>query len=272
MAHWTLADIAWETFDAARVDQDVVRVVKAASLVERNARDYATYLANVFPDDADFAASAWQWAEEEVQHGEALARWVAHADPSWDFVAAQKRFTDGFRVPLDVTQSVRGSRSGELVARCVVEVGTSTYYTALGQSQDEPVLKEICRRIAADEFRHYKLFYDNMNRYLDRERVGKLRRAMVAFGRLREAEDDELSYAYYAANGPFDRPYDRRTSNDAHARRTLWRLRPEHAQRGIGMMFKAAGLDPQGRLARAAAVFMHGFVQRKARALEAAGA
>ena len=59
-------------------------------------------------------------------------------------------------------RSSRGSRCGELVARCIVETGTSSYDTALMDAVEEPVLKEICRNIAADELRHYKLFYDHV--------------------------------------------------------------------------------------------------------------
>jgi hypothetical protein len=91
---------------------------------------------------------------------------------------------------------------------CIVEVGTSSYYMALSEGAEEPVLKAICLKIAADEFRHYKLFYTHLKRYLERDGVGRLRRLMVALGRIHETEDDELAYAYYAANAP-DEAYPR---------------------------------------------------------------
>ena len=112
-----------------------MRIIKAASLVEHNGLDYATYLCNVFHDDPTFQDTARQWAREEVQHGEALARWAELADPCWRFKDSFKRFTDGYRLPLDATQSVRGSRTGELIARCIVETGTSSYYSALGRGR-----------------------------------------------------------------------------------------------------------------------------------------
>jgi enoyl-[acyl-carrier-protein] reductase (NADH) len=40
-------------------------------------------------------------------------------------------------LPLDVTDSVRGSRTSELIARCMVETGTSSYYTALAEAGRE---------------------------------------------------------------------------------------------------------------------------------------
>lgn len=247
---WTLDDIPWDRFDATRVEPDLLRIVKAASLVEYNGGDYATYLCNVFSDDPDFQDAAKAWAAEEVQHGEALGRWAELADPRFDFAESFERFTAGFRLPLDAQESVRGSRSGELVARCIVEVGTSSYYSALGEACREPVLREICKRIAADEFRHYKMFYTHMKRYLERERIGRLRRLAVALGRIGESEDDELAYAYYAANARPDETYERKRWSRAYSGRALGYYRPRHVERGIAMTFKAAGLKPQGRLAR----------------------
>src|SRR6185312_1597465 len=159
MGSWTLDDIPWERFDRAKVDPDLLRIVKAASLVEQNGADYARYLCSVFHDDPEFQAVAQRWGAEEIQHGESLGRWAMLADPGFDHAAASRRFTAGFRVDLDAARSVRGSRSGELVARCIVETGTSSYYTALAEATEEPVLRQICHKIAADELRHYKLFY-----------------------------------------------------------------------------------------------------------------
>jgi rubrerythrin len=246
--HWTLAEIPWQRFDASRVDPDILKVVKAAAMVEHNGRDYAAYLCNVFADDPVFQDVARGWAEEEVQHGQALAQWARLADPSFDFDAGFKRFTNGFKIETSAKASIRGSRSGELVARCIVETGTSSFYTALMEAVAEPVLKEICRNIAADEHRHYKLFYEHLRRYLKAENVGRWKRLLVALGRMRESEDDELAYAYFAANQPVGASYERRRSSAAYARRVYGVYRERHIQRGVAMVLKAAGLVPNGRL------------------------
>ncbi len=187
MAHWTLDQIPWDQFDPSKIDPELVKLVKAAALVEYNGGDYATYLNNVFHDDDGFRAVASAWALEEVQHGAALARWAMLADPDFDFDASFKRFTNGYRITLDVNASVRGSRSGELVARCIVETGTSSYYTALAESCAEPVLHAICRKIAADELRHYKLFYTHLQHYLEQEGLGAFGRVKVALSRITES-------------------------------------------------------------------------------------
>ncbi len=261
---WALEDLAWNRFDPTRVDPEILRMVKAASLVESNGGDYATYLCNVFSDDTAFQHAARAWAREEVQHGQALARWAALADPTFDYDAAFRRFKLGYSLPLDATASVRGSRAGELVARCIVEVGTSSYYSALHDASDEPLLKEICRRIAADEFRHYKLFYSHLKRYLDSEQVGRWRRLVIAFGRMAESEDDELAYAYYAANAG-DETYDRKRWSRAYLSRASGYYRFGHVQRLVAMTFKAAGLKPQGRLANWAARAGYRFMRARSR-------
>ena len=254
MSHWTLDDIPWDRFEQDKLDSEIVRIVKAASLVEYNGGAYAHHLCRIFHDDPDFQQDARRWGEEEIQHGEALARWAAMADPEFDLSAAFGRFQAGYRVDFDLDTSRRGSRSGEMVARCMVEVGTSSYYTALRDAVREPVLREICRRIAVDEIRHYKLFYNNLSRCLERERVGFWHRLRVAVGRIAESEDDELAYAYYAANES-GQAYDRRRYGRAYARRAFALYRQRHVSHGVAMIFKAVGLNPHGRLVGAVSRF-----------------
>ena len=248
MKHWRMEDVAWDRFDPSRVDPAVIPLIKAAAMVERNGSDYAIYLNRVFHDDPDFRLAAGNWAQEEVQHGDALGRWACLADPGWDHEAAFARFRAGYQLPLDAEASVRGSRTGELIARCMVETGTSSYYTALAEATEEPVLKQVCKLIAADEYRHYKLFYDHMKRYLERERIGLLRRLRIALGRIGESEDDELAYAYHCGNEPESVPYSLDRCSAAYLVRAIDYYRFRHIERGTGMILKAVGLPPRGRL------------------------
>lgn len=258
--HWTLDDITWDRFDGGKVDPDLVRIIKSAAMVEFNAADYVAYLEHVFPDDPAFIQAARIWGEEERQHGRALSAWVKLVEPDYDFDARFEDFRTGFRLDIGVDESIRGSRSGELVARCMVEVGTSSYYSALADSTEEPVIEALCRRIAADELRHYKLFYDHLKRYLDLEGMNKLRRLRVAMGRILEISNDELSYAYYAANNNGE-SYDRKASNDAYMVRAYRHYRQPHIDRGMAMIFKAIGLRPNttfcAAVSQAALWYMH---------------
>lgn len=195
-----MSRINWELFDASKVDARLLRLAKGASLVEYNSNDYVAYLRNVFADDAPFCKSLDQWGAEEREHGEALARWVKMCDPGFDFERSLKKFKSLYSINTEVSHSIRGSRTLELVARCLVETGTSTYYTALADSSSEPLFAQICRQIAAEEVRHYTLFHKLLPKYQAQEKVGVLARVKVAVSRSVEAQDAELTTAYSCAN------------------------------------------------------------------------
>ncbi len=263
MKHWTLTDVAWDSFDASQLDPAIVPLVKAAAMVEKNGLDYAVYLKRVFNDDPDFKQASDNWAIEEVQHGDALGKWSMLADPSWNFDAAFQRYRDGYKLPLDVDSSIRGSRTGELIARCMVETGTSSYYTALADSTDEPVLKQICKLIAADEYRHFKLFYDHMRRYLGREKLGMLSRLKIAAGRITESEDDELAFAYHCGNEAESVKYDHARCIAGYMGRAISFYKWKHIERSTGMVLKTVGLPPRGRLGTGAARLAWTLLQRR---------
>ncbi|HET6306545.1 MAG TPA: ferritin-like domain-containing protein [Rhodopila sp.] len=248
MKHWRIEDVAWDQFDPKAVDPALIPLVKAAAMVERNGLDYARYLSGVFHDDPDFRNASDYWAEEEVQHGDALAKWATLADPTWDFAAAFERYRTGYTIQTEADASIRGSRTGELIARCMVETGTSSYYTALGEATSEPVLKQVCKLIAADEYRHFKLFYDHMRRYLSREKIGLLQRLRIALGRIGESEDDELAFAYHCGNEPESQTYQHSRCAAAYMGSAMGFYRYRHIERGTGMILKAVGLPPRGRL------------------------
>lgn len=265
MKHWSIDDVAWRQFRPEAVDPEILSLVKAAAMVERNGVDYAVYLGRVFLDDPDFRIAADNWAVEEVQHGDALGRWATLADPAWNFEAAFARYRAGYKLPLDADASVRGSRTGELIARCMVETGTSSYYTALAEATSEPVLQQVCRLIAADEYRHFKLFYDHMKRYLAREKLGVLNRLRIAAGRITESEDDELAYAFHCGNEPETVPYRHERCIAAYMGRAIAFYRYPHIERSMGMILKSVGLPPRGRLSTTAAKLFWRLLQRRRR-------
>ena len=241
--HWRIENLPWHLLDPSKADPDVLKVVKAASMVEYNALDYAAYLRSVFHDDPEFQETVRNWAAEEVQHGKVLGLWAERVDPTFNHERAFKLYREKIVIDTDAPTSIRGSRAGEMVARCMVETGTSSYYSALGDATDEPVLKEICAKVAADEFRHYKTFYTNLRHCLDKDKLNTFQRLGVALGRIAESEDDELAFAYYAANDGAGK-YDRKIYNREYARRAYSYYQPEHIERGLAMVFKASGLKP----------------------------
>ena len=251
---WTLDDIQWSRFDPSRVTPAMLAVVKASALVEFNAPDYVTYLKRVFADGSpETLAAIEQWGCEESQHGRALGRWAEMADPTFRLDEAFARFRKGYRPAHFASgdpNSVRGSRRGEMIARCVVESGTSSYYTAVRDATDEPVLKEIASRIASDEYRHYKLFFDTLNTQAEPD-LPLWRKLLVAAGRISESDDDELSYAFYCANvSPEDEaehPYIRSKYVRLSFLASMDIYRPNHIRKLTQMVAKVVGARVQSR-------------------------
>ncbi|HTT99777.1 MAG TPA: ferritin-like domain-containing protein [Rhizomicrobium sp.] len=254
---WSLDDVQWSKFDASKVEPWLLTAIKGAALVEFNAPDYVSYLKRVFLDPQTQALIE-EWGAEESQHGRALGRWAEMADPSFNLKETFERFREGYRPPHftgDDEGSIRGSKRGEMISRCVVESGTSSYYSAIRDMCEEPVLKEIAGRIAADEYRHYKLFYETMNAQEEKD-LPFWKKLIVAVGRINESDDDELSYAYYCAAVPKSAetttPYVRAQYAKESYKTILRIYRRHHVQRLAQMVSKACGADPQGRLTRAA--------------------
>jgi rubrerythrin len=254
---WTPDEIAWEKFDATKAEPWMVEAIKSAALVEYNAPDYVSYLKRIFPEP-EYHAEIEQWGREETQHGRVLGRWAEMADPAFKLEEAVARFREGYRpahfLSADTT-SVRGSRRGEMIARCVVESGTSSYYTAIRDATQEPVLKEIAGRIAADEFRHYKLFFETLHRQAEPD-LPFWRKLLIALGRITESDDDEICYSHYCAVVPADQVAAVRYVRGAYSRK-MFRLtvriyRRHHIQKLTQMIAKAIGADPQSNVVKMA--------------------
>ena len=260
---WTMDDVHWSLFDPAQVDPALLSAVKAAALVEYNAPDYVAYLKRVFAGSgAQTMAALEQWGREEAQHGRALGRWAEMADPKFNLEQAFARFRKGY-TPAHFAGaeqgSVRGSRRGEMIARCVVESGTSSYYSAIRDACEEPLLKEIAGRIAADEYRHYKLFYDTLHAQSEPD-MGFWKKLWIAVGRVRESDDDELAYSYYCANvSPEEeaaKPYNRRKYSRLAGQSSMSVYHRHHIQKLVQMVIKALGANPHGWLANLAGALL----------------
>ena len=263
---WHLEQFDWSAVTPADVPPGLLQTVKTAALVEANSADYVVYLRNVFSRDADFVAAAELWGEEEALHGAALARWAQAVDPTFDFDAALARFRAGYQLPLDASESVRGSRTGELVARCIVESGTCSFYSAMRDYSPDPVLREICHCIAQDEAGHYQLFAKHLGRYQQQEPISFLRRLRVALGRVDETSDDELAYAYFSANVPPDgEAYERKRCADAYWQRAMTLYQPRHVRSAARMILTAAGLRIWPRLLQVVLAGVWWSIQRRLR-------
>ena len=217
MPQWTLDDIPWERFEPQKLDPELLRIVKAASLVEQNGADYARYLCGVFADDAAFqerrgagpakrSSTAWRSAagrsspirlSTSTPKLRALHRRLPRRSRCHGLGARlARRRDDGAlhrrdRHQLLLHRACRGDRragaEGDLPAAspptsCAITSCSSTHLRALSRAR----------------------------------RARQLGRLRIALGPHRESEDDELAYAYHAANEPR-----RRLRSQARAREPM---------------------------------------------------
>ncbi|MDF1485940.1 ferritin-like domain-containing protein [Ramlibacter sp. H39-3-26] len=181
---WKVEDLDFSriALSEVRADENLFYLASCASFVESGSDLYTRNLVNYFQGDEE--VSAWlsgHWEPEELQHGRALRAYVAHVWPEFDWESAYRSFLAEYATYCRV-DLLAPTRALEMAARCVVETGTATYYGALARSTAEPVMRDLARRIAADEANHYRHFYGFFQRYRTQERPGRAR-VLATLGR-----------------------------------------------------------------------------------------
>lgn len=246
---WTLDDIAWAAVQPATVAraEELFYLVATASFIEITTDLYTRNLIEYFSDDAD--ASNWlsnHWEHEELQHGKALKCYVQTAWPDFDWEAAYGAFRAEYAECCKL-ELLEPTRSMEMAARCVVEMGTASYYTTLSRLSPDPVLSDLTHHIRGDEVRHYKYFYHYFLRYRDLEGAGRTRTLRALWHRLKmiDGEDGLIAMKHvYCARHP-GKQFDKRVYRDLHrrCRHAAGRYFPH--EMSIKMLLKPLDLSPR---------------------------
>ena len=196
-AAWSVDSIPYDTLDRARVRDDAVLfyMVSSASLVEFASGVYTRNLTEFFHDDDEVVAWLTQsWEKEELQHGEALKRYVEAAWPDLDWESAYEGFIAEL-LPYYSVDRLGPTRALEMVGRCVVESGTAAFYRMMSSLATEPVLKQVASQISVDEVRHYKHFYRYYLRYREIEKPGRSAVLRMLWARASEIDAEDVVYA-----------------------------------------------------------------------------
>jgi ferritin-like protein len=211
---WALDSLDW-----ARVRRDddeegerLFYLVAAASFMEITTDRYTSNLIDKFSGDDEITGwLAAHWLPEELQHGEALRKYVETAWPEFDWDGAYASFIDEFAAYC-AGERLEPSRTREMASRCVVEMGTASFYTTLSRIARDPVLARLAHLIAQDEIRHYKHFYRYFRRYQAAERTGRGPIAAALWHRLSmiAGEDNEIAVKHVFAKRQPGRVFDRR--------------------------------------------------------------
>lgn len=226
---WRLDDIDFDTVDVASVrdDEFLFFVLACASFVEILSGTYSANLIELFRGNTEITNWLTEfWQQEEVQHGRAFKAYVQKVWPEFDWERAHGVFRTQYSKLCTVEQLER-HLALELVARCVVETGTTTFYRALQDYVREPVLRQLIGHIRTDEAAHYTHFRRYFMAYNAVERHGVGAVVATIWRRLREIRGEDAYIAFkhvYAARYP-SRPF--LESDWHHYNRTVKR----HARR-----------------------------------------
>jgi hypothetical protein len=246
--HWSLEDIPLDGVDVGRVRprEELYLLLVGASFVETASDLYTRNLVEQFRGDAE--VSSWltrQWEPQELQHGQALRAYVNCVWPELDWQEAYAAFF-AEHSRCNTPEELEERPGLEMAARCVVEMGTSTYYAAIRAISDEPVLGRLAGAIQRDEVHHYKHFYRYFRKYNASERnsralvFGALARRLRVI--LRSDVERGSWYPYHALHPGASR--DGREFRLAVERTTSLVRRHYPASMAIKMLLKPLALPP----------------------------
>ena len=195
--HWRIQDLDFERIDRTRIapNEDLFFLLTAASFVETGSDTYAANLVQHFssyPAISEWLASRWEY--EELQHGRALRCYVEEVWPDFRWQQAYDSFFAEYSKTCTMEELYADQRL-EMVARCVVEMGTTAYYQTLRGLSDEPVLKQLLGNIRNDEVGHYKHFLQYFKEMQEVEPVGRMKIAGALYGRLKELRTSDTDIA-----------------------------------------------------------------------------
>lgn len=246
---WTLDSIDWDAVSAngGSGDDALFYLVAAASFMEITTDLYTRNLIDQFADDEEIAT--WldrHWLPEELQHGLALRRYVERAWPDFAWEQVYGEFLAEFRAYC-TAEGLQPTRSREMASRCVVEMGTASYYTTLSRLSPDPVLADLARRIADDEVRHYKHFFRYFRRFRADEKTGRIAVSRALWSRLAmiDGEDSRVAMKHlYRARHPNRHFDDRVYRRLRRGSRDL--IRPHFPHKMcVRMLLKPLGLGPR---------------------------
>lgn len=194
---WHLDDLDFTKIDieCVRERDDMFLLVCSASFVESSSGTFARNLVDYFADDIE--VGHWlseHWEPEELQHGLALKAYMQSVWPEFDWESAYTAFFSEYS-RLCTTDELEPTRGQEMVARCIVEMGTTTYYQALNTVCMEPVLRDLAWRIRTDEVQHYKHFYRYFLRYQQQESLRRPKVLATLWRRVAELRQSDADIA-----------------------------------------------------------------------------
>jgi len=194
-------DIPYSDIDINTIkDNDYLfQTLAVASFIEITSNVYEKNLNIYYKDDA--STVKWLedvWMPEEIQHGKSLKKYIETVWPEFDWKRHYEIFLENY-LPLCRLDALEPTKAREMIARMVVETGTSTFYKAMAnyaKEVGEPILEDLCRKISKDEVYHFEIFEQVFKKYKKEEELAKKDIIKILYDRLKEINNEDVKIAY----------------------------------------------------------------------------
>ncbi|WP_281950783.1 ferritin-like domain-containing protein [Nitrosophilus kaiyonis] len=200
---WNYKEIDYEKINkkALKDNEFLFYLITSASFIEITSHVYEKNLKEFYKGDESLIK--WLenvWEPEEIQHGKALKKFVNSVWKDFDWDSAYKRFLEDY-LPHCTLEEFQPTKAKEMLARMVVETGTSTFYRAIenySKDLDTPILAQISRNISKDEVYHYDIFEEAYQKYNKIEKLKKDDIIKVIYNRLKMVDGEDAKLAFKA--------------------------------------------------------------------------
>lgn len=150
-------DVAWSSIRRDLVSAEELETLRLAALTEGFTPTYIADLLDLYCDDSEMGAFLSIQYYEEYKHFHALRRYLR---------LNGVEVTDEELVARRSTRTSYSSKLIPLLKFGLSEIFTAVFYRNLSRSTNEPVLAQLCRFIASDEYRHLNFYTSYLEYYV----------------------------------------------------------------------------------------------------------
>ena len=155
-------DVDWNGIRRDLVTQQELETLRYAALTEGFTPTYIADLLELYCDDPEMGAFLSIQYYEEYKHFHALRRYLK---------LCGMEITDEELVARRSIRTTYRSKLIPLLKFGLSEIFTAIFYRNLAKATQEPVLRNLCELIAADEYRHLNFYTSHMEHYVETNQV-----------------------------------------------------------------------------------------------------
>lgn len=155
-------DVEWGSIRRELVTGEELETLRLAALTEGFSPTYIADLLDLYCDDPEMGAFLSIQFYEEYKHFHALRRYLR---------LNGREITDKELIARRSTRTSYRSKLIPLLKFGLSEIFTAVFYRNLARSTKEPVLRQLCEFIAADEYRHLGFYTSYLEYYVRQENI-----------------------------------------------------------------------------------------------------